>query len=82
MNDRKQLHALIDSLPEGVLDSAEKYLQSIQTWPRREAEHRAKVAQFKKELEQKRDEFLKGCGVNAIGQQVANPMLSTIEALC
>jgi len=36
MNDRKQLHALVDSLPERALDSAEKYLQAIQTWPRKE----------------------------------------------
>jgi hypothetical protein len=64
MNDRKQLHALIDSLSEGALDSAEKYLQAIQTWPPKEQESmRPHVAQLRKELEQKRDKFLKGTGV-------------------
>jgi hypothetical protein len=29
MDDRKQLHALVDSLPESVLDAAEKYLQAL-----------------------------------------------------
>jgi len=33
MADRKKLHALVDSLPEGALESAQTYLKAIQTWP-------------------------------------------------
>lgn len=67
MDDRKQLHALVDSLPEGALDSVEKYLQAIQTWPPNAPEyppqvarHRKELEQKRNELEQKRDKFLKG----------------------
>lgn len=65
MNDRQQLHALVDSLPKGALDAVEKYLEYMQTWPRTEAEGKANraqsnVAQFTRELEEKRDKFLQG----------------------
>jgi len=33
MADREQLHALVDSLPEGALESAQTYLKAIQTGP-------------------------------------------------
>jgi hypothetical protein len=66
MNDRKQLHALVDSLPEGALESAEQYLQAIQPWPHKEREPHPRVAQIRRELEQKRDRFLKGSGFVAI----------------
>jgi hypothetical protein len=64
MNDRKQLHALVDSLPERALDSAEKYLQAIQTWPRKEPD-RSHIARLRSDLEQKREKFLKGGAVGA-----------------
>jgi len=33
MADREQLRALVDSLPEGALESAQAYLKAIQIWP-------------------------------------------------
>ena len=74
MDDRKQLHALVDSLPESVLDSAEKYLQALQTplpskpeYPPHIARHTEKVEQIRKELEQKWDRFLKIPGSGTSG---------------
>lgn len=61
MNDRKHLPALVDSLPEGALDSAEQYLRAIQTWPRKEPD-RSHIARLRDDLEQKREKFLKGGG--------------------
>jgi hypothetical protein len=60
MADREHLHALVDSLPEGALESAQTYLNAIQTWPLKEPERHPRVAQIRSELEQKRDKFLKG----------------------
>ena len=73
MAGREQLHALVDSLPESALDSAEKFLQAIQTWPPKTSEtpphvvermkkHEHQREQYRKELEQKRDRFLKRSG--------------------
>jgi hypothetical protein len=73
MDDRKQLHALVDSLPEDALDSAEKFLLAIQTWPpqktappphvvERMKKHEQRREQYRRELEQKRDRFLKLSG--------------------
>ena len=60
MADREHLHALVDSLPEGALESAQTYLQAIQIWPPKEPEYPPEVQQHRKELEAKRDKFLKG----------------------
>ena len=60
MADREHLHALVDSLPEGALESAQTYLQAIQIWPPKEPEYPPEVEQHRKELEAKRDKFLKG----------------------
>jgi hypothetical protein len=73
MDDRKQLHALVESLPEDALDSAERFLQAIQTWPpqktappprvvERTKKHEQQREQYGRELEQKRDRFLKLSG--------------------
>jgi lysozyme family protein len=62
MAAREQLHALVDSLPEGALESAQTYLKAIQTWPHKRPEQRPEVEKFRKELEQKRDKFLKLSG--------------------
>ena len=45
-------------LPEGALDSAEQYLQAIQTCPPKKPEYPPEVVQRRKELEQKPDKFL------------------------
>jgi hypothetical protein len=60
MAGRGHLHALVDSLPEGALESARTYLKAIQTWPPKRPEQRPELEQRRKELEQKRDKFLKG----------------------
>jgi len=60
MADREHLHALVDSLPEGALESAQTYLQAIQIWPPKEPEYPPEVQQHRKEMEAKRDKFLKG----------------------
>jgi hypothetical protein len=60
MAGREHLHALVDSLPEGALDSAQTYLNSIQTWPPKRPEFPPEVEQRRKELEARRDKFLKG----------------------
>ena len=65
MAAREQLHALVDSLPEGALESAQTYLKAIQTWPPKRPEQRPEVEKFRKELEQKRDKFLKLSGSGA-----------------
>jgi hypothetical protein len=62
MVERAQLHTLIESLPEGALESAQKYLSAIQTWPPKLPEYPPEVEQHIKELEEKRDKFLKGSG--------------------
>jgi hypothetical protein len=59
MAGREQLHALVDSLPEEALESAQAYLKAIQTWPPERPEQRPEVEKFRNELEQKRDDFLK-----------------------
>lgn len=59
MADREQLHALVDSLPEGAWESAQTYLSAIQTWPPKPHEYPPQVEQHRKELEAKRDKFLK-----------------------
>ena len=63
MADREHLHALVDSLPEGALESAQTYLQAIQIWPPKEPEYPPEVEQHRKELEAKRDKFLKSWAV-------------------
>jgi hypothetical protein len=60
MPDREHLHSLVDSMPEGALESAQTYLKAIQTWPPKHPEQRPEVVQRRKELEEKRDKFLKG----------------------
>jgi hypothetical protein len=60
MADREHLHALVDSLPEGALESAHTYLKAIQIWPPKKPEYPPEVEQHRKELEAKRDKFLKG----------------------
>jgi hypothetical protein len=65
MADREQLHALVDSLPEGALESAQTYLKAIQTWPPKRPEQRPELEKFRKELEQKRLKFLRGDGTGA-----------------
>ena len=50
----------MDSLPEGALESAQTYLQAIQIWPPKEPEYPPEVQQHRKEMEAKRDKFLKG----------------------
>ncbi|OLD16592.1 MAG: hypothetical protein AUI85_09140 [Acidobacteriales bacterium 13_1_40CM_3_55_5] len=60
MADREHLRALVDSLPEGALESAQAYLKAIQIWPPKEPEYPPEVQQHRKELEAKRDKFLKG----------------------
>jgi hypothetical protein len=62
MPDREQLHALVDSLPEGALESAQTYLKAIQTWPPKRPDQRPELEKFRKELEQKRQKFLRGGG--------------------
>jgi hypothetical protein len=60
MADREHLHALVDSLPVGALESAHTYLNAIQIWPPKKPEYPPEVEQHRKELEAKRDKFLKG----------------------
>ncbi len=60
MVERAQLHALIESLPDGALESAQTYLTAIQTWPPKPPQESPAVQQHIKELEAKRDKFLKG----------------------
>jgi hypothetical protein len=62
MAGREHLHALVDSLPEEALESAQTYLKAIQTWPPKRFEQRPEVEKFRKELEQKRQKFLRGGG--------------------
>jgi hypothetical protein len=40
MSDREHLHELVDSLPEGALESAQTYLKAIQMWPPERLERR------------------------------------------
>ena len=60
MAGREHLHALVDSLPEGALESAQTYLTAIQIWPPKKPELPPDVKQRRTELEAKRDKFLKG----------------------
>ena len=46
MADREELHALVDSLPDGALQSAAKYLNALQTWPPKKPEYPPEVAQL------------------------------------
>jgi hypothetical protein len=62
MANREYLHALVDSLPEGALESAHTYLTAIQTWPPKPPEEIPEVETFRQELEQKRQKFLRGVG--------------------
>ncbi len=43
MADREHLRALVDSLPEGALESAQAYLKAIQIWPPKEPEYPPEV---------------------------------------
>jgi hypothetical protein len=65
MAGREQLHALVDSLPEGALESAQTYLKAIQEWPPKRLERRPQVEKFRKELEQKQQKFLGSSGTGA-----------------
>jgi hypothetical protein len=65
MAGREHLFALVDSLPEGALESAETHLKAIQTWPPKRPEQRPEVEKFRKELEQKRQTFLRGGGTGS-----------------
>jgi hypothetical protein len=68
MATREQLHRLVDSLPEGALESAKTYLQAIQTWqpkPPEIAGLDAFMEKFRGELEEKRQKFLRGSGTGA-----------------
>jgi hypothetical protein len=62
MAGRERLHALVDSLPEGALEFAETHLKTIQTWPPKRPDQRPEVEKHRKELEQKREKFLRGSG--------------------
>src|SRR6266550_8932113 len=81
MADREHLHALVDSLPEGALESAQTYLQAIQIWPPKEPEYPPEVEQHRKELEAKRDKFLKrpASGTWAIGKNKSHGSYGTSE---
>lgn len=59
MADREQLHALVNSLPDGALDSALQYLTAVQSWPPKPPEYPPDVQQTIKELKERRDGFLK-----------------------
>ena len=65
MAGREQLHALLDSLPEGALESAQTYLTAIQAWPPKRPVQRPEVEAFRKDLEQKRQKFLRGTGTGS-----------------
>lgn len=65
MAGREQLHALVDSLPDGALESAQTYLNAIQTWPPKRPEPRPEVEKFKRDLEEKRQKFLGSSGTGA-----------------
>jgi len=65
MAGRGHLHALVDSLPEGGLESAQTYLKAIQTWPPKRLEQRPEVEKFRKEMEQKRQKFLGSGGTGS-----------------
>ena len=65
MAGRVHLHALVDSLPEGGLESAQTYLKAIQTWPPKRPEQRPEVEKFRKEMEQKRLKFLGSSGTGS-----------------
>lgn len=65
MAGREQLHALVDSLPDGALESAQTYLKAIQTWPPKRPEPRPEVEKFRKDLEEKRQKFLGSSGTGA-----------------
>ena len=62
MVGREEMHALVDSLPEEALECAHAYLKGIQTWPPKRHEPRPEVEKARRELEQKRDRFLKRSG--------------------
>ena len=68
MTSREQLHALVDSLPEGALESARTYLTAIQTWPANSPDRPPMdrfMERFRGELEQKRRKFLRGVGTGS-----------------
>jgi len=65
MAGREHLHTLADSLPKGALECAQTYFEAIQTWPPRPPDQRPEVRKFRKELEQKRQEFLRAGGTGA-----------------
>lgn len=68
MPGREHLHALVDSLPEGALESAQTYLEAIQTWPPKRPEQPGMdkfMDKFRGELEQKRQKFLSGVGIGS-----------------
>jgi hypothetical protein len=65
MAGREHLHALVDSLPNGALESSETHLNTIQTWPPKRAEQRPEVEKFRKELEHKRQKFLRSGGTGS-----------------
>ena len=65
MAGRENLHALVDSLPEVALESAQTYLKAILAWPPKRREQRPEVEEFRKELEQKREKFLRGGGTGS-----------------
>jgi hypothetical protein len=58
MIDRRELHQLVDSLPDGALESAQTYLRNIQVWPPKPPEYPPEVVERRKKLEAARDKFL------------------------
>lgn len=58
MTDRRELHKLVDSLPDGAFESAQTYLRNIQVWPPKPREYPPEVAEHRKKLETARDKFL------------------------
>ncbi|HYU46791.1 MAG TPA: hypothetical protein VEK84_11535 [Terriglobales bacterium] len=58
MIDRRELHKLIDSLPDDALESAQTYLRNIQVWPPKPPEDPPEVVEHRKKLEAARDKFL------------------------
>jgi hypothetical protein len=58
MVDRRELHKLVDSLPDGAFESAQTYLRNIQVWPPKPVEYPPEVVADRKKLDAARDKFL------------------------
>lgn len=58
MADKSQLHALVDRLPDGAIESAFQYLSTIQTWPPKPPEM-PDVIEGRKKLDERMSKFLK-----------------------